>query len=439
MFRYLCATLVALFTAVPAQAQDTAPLSLDAAARLAQTAQPLLEAQTAAVNAARESAVAAGQLPDPVLSGGLSNLTLTGSDRFTLEKEGDTQVLVGIKQQFLGGNKRELRGARAAREADRLEAELEEQRRMIARETALAWLETWKALRAQELVQASIAQAQLQAQAAEIAFSANRASQAEVLTARVSLELLNDQLANLQQMEWHGRNQLRRWIGADAERPLEMTLPAWPAPDTEQLAAHLQNHPHVRALTAAAETAEAALELARADYKPDFSVMAGYGYRPAFADYASLTFEIGLPFFTANRQDRGVAAAASQLEQMRQMREDWLKQHRADIALNVADWRRLRERFARYDTAILPQAQQRLDSTLAAYGAGGSTLALVLDARRSLLDVRMQRLELELDAAMHQVKLAYFAGQDAQVSQQRQDVAPAATNHEAAAAAGDSR
>ena len=93
----------------------------------------------------------------------------------------------------------------------------------------------------------------------------------------------------------------------------------------------------MRAQTASVEAAQAALDLAREDYKPDFSVMAGYGYRPNFADYANLTFEIGLPFFTANRQDRGVASATASAEQMRQLREDWLKQHRAEISLNTAD------------------------------------------------------------------------------------------------------
>ena len=69
--------------------------------------------------------------------------------------------------------------------------------------------------------------------------------------------------------------------------------------------------------------------------------------------------------------------------------------------------------MARYDSAILPQAQQRLDSALATYGSGSSTLAAVLDARRSLLEIRLQKLELEFDSAKHQNNLAYFSHGDA--------------------------
>jgi outer membrane protein TolC len=418
MSRYLCAIFIALLVTPSVHAQESEPLSLATARTLALAHQPLLQAQSAAVVAARQSAIASGQLPDPVLSGGLTDLTITGSDRYTLRNESDTQFQAGIKQQFFGGDKRKLRSQRANYVADGLDAELEESRRMIAREAGMGWIDVWKALRAQSVVEASIAQAKLQEQTVMIAYTNNRASQAEVLTARVAVELLNDQLASFQQMEWHARNQLRRWIGDAAERPLQMNLPDWPTPNLDQMLTHLANHPHVQIQSAAVEVAKTSLDLAQANYSPDYSVMAGYGYRPGFADYASITFEIDLPFFTANRQDRGVAAASSQLNEADQKREDWLKQHRAEITLNVSDWNRLQERFIRYDTAILPQAQNRMEAALAAYSAGQGSLTAVLDARRSLLDIRMQRLDLEADSARHQISLAYF-------------------NHEASAPAGD--
>lgn len=416
MSRFLCATCLALILIRPAHAQESEPLSLAAVRTLALMHQPLLKAQGSAVAAARQSAIVAGQLPDPVLSGGLTDLTVTGADRYTLRNESDTQFQVGIKQQFPGGDKRKLRGLRAGHIAEGLDAELEESRRMVARESSIDWVDVWRALRAQTVIQESINQAKLQEQTALIAYTNNRASQAEVLAARVAVELLNDQLSGFQQMEWHARNQIRRWIGDAAERPLQMTLPDWPAPNLEQLLTHLAGHPHVRIQSAAVEAAKTSLDLAQADYSPDWSLMAGYGYRPAYADYASIGFEIGLPFFTANRQDRGVAAASSQLEEANEKREDWLKQHRAEISLNVSDWSRLQERLTRYDTVILPQAQSRLDAALAAYSAGQGSLMSVLDARRSLLDIRMQRLDLEADSARHQINLSYFNHDDSAVS-----------------------
>lgn len=410
MFRWIGASLLALMS-VFAHADDTrgVALALDEAQALALERQPLLDAQRQAIQAQRESAVAAAQLPDPTLSGGITDLTLTGGDRFTLRRESDTQLMVGIRQSFPGGDKRALRGARGTAEADRLFAELAEQTRMVRRETGLMWLEVWKAQRAQSQVRESINQAKLQVEAVRIAFTASRATQAEVLAAQVSLELLNDQLANLEQMEWHARNQLRRWIGAEAERLLCPDLPTWPAPDAVRLTQGLEHHPHIAAQSQAVTVAAAELKLAHADYRPDWSVQLGYGHRPEFPDYAALTFEVGLPLFTANRQDRGVEAGRAGVERAEQLKQDALRQHRAEIALNVEDWTRLQQRLARYDGDILPRAQQRLASAQAAYGAGAGTLAMALEARRSLLDIELQKLDLEFDAAKHQVTLEYFA------------------------------
>ena len=399
-------------TAVHAE-PDPAPLTLAEAQRLALAQQPLIEAQRLALRAARENAVAAAQLPDPALTGGVTDLPAAGPDRFTT-REPDTQLMIGVKQVFPGGRERELRGERGAAEADRMAAELDEQRRMAQRETAVAWIGAWRALRAQRILNQAATEAQRQRDAADIAYRAGRAPQSELLASRVAVELLADQLDGLAQDEWHARNELRRWIGDAAERPLPAELPEWPAPDEAVLATRLETHPHVAVQQAAVAVARADVGLAQADYVPDWSVELGYGYRPEFDDFASVKFEIGLPLFTAQRQDRLVAARTAELERAGDLRDDWLRQHRAEIRLNAADWHRLQARFARYDNAIRPQAQQRLDAALAAYGAGSGALAAVIEARRSLLDIHMQRLELQADAARHQAQLQYFAPTEAQ-------------------------
>lgn len=388
---------------------DAAPLSLLAAAALAVANQPLLDAQRHAVTAARESAVAASRLPDPMLVGGVSDFLVEGPGRYTLAGDSDTQAMLGIKQTFPGGGERRWLGRRGDAQAAQVQAELDEQVRMVRREASLAWLEIWKAVRAQQLLAASIAEAETQQHATDIAYRAGRAGQADVLASRVSVELLQDQLAGMAQDEWHARNTLRRWIGLDADRPLELALPPATAPDEAALVQALEHHPHLAVQAAAVSVAQAEVGLARAEYAPDWSVELAYGYRPDLEDMATLQVEVGLPVFRAQRQDRRVASRSAELARAESLRADWLKQHRAEITLNVADWNRLQQRFARYDAVILRSAQQRLDAALAAYGAGRGMLLAVIDARRSLLEIRMQRLELELDAARHEAQLQYFA------------------------------
>src|SRR5436190_21087881 len=63
---------------------DENPLTLASAQRMAVQRSRQLASQDAAVAAAREMAVAAGQLPDPVLKAGIDNLPVSGADRFNL-------------------------------------------------------------------------------------------------------------------------------------------------------------------------------------------------------------------------------------------------------------------------------------------------------------------------------------------------------------------
>jgi outer membrane protein, heavy metal efflux system len=405
--RHLAALALAL-AAGAAAAEADAPLTQAAAADLAVANQPLLDAQRHAVTAARESAVAAARLPDPTLVGGVSDLMLEGPQRYTLEGEGDTQTMLGIRQSFPGGGERRWLGRRGDALAGQMAAELRDQTRMVRREASLAWLEVWMAVRAQQLLIEAIAEAERQREATDIAYRAGRAGQADVLASRVSAELLADQLAGSVQDEWHARNTLRRWIGADAERPLTAQRVPAPPPDEAALLALLDSHPHLAAQAAAVGVAQAEIEIARAGYAPDWSVEVAYGWRPDLHDMATLQFEVDLPLFTRNRQDRTVASRDAELARAESLRADWLRQHRAEIALNLADWTRLQQRFARYDEFILPAARQRLDAALAAYGAGSGMLLAVIEARRSLLEIRMQHLELELDAARHETQLQYF-------------------------------
>src|SRR5688572_26880356 len=62
------------------------PLTLAEAQRRAAQQSRSLVAQDAAVSASREMAVAAGQLPDPVLRMGIDNLPIDGPDQFSVAR-----------------------------------------------------------------------------------------------------------------------------------------------------------------------------------------------------------------------------------------------------------------------------------------------------------------------------------------------------------------
>ena len=99
------ACFIALLFAQQATAQLAAPLTLAEAEDLALRQEPGLSEFQAKADALDEQAVAAGQLPDPVLRVGLANFPIE-SGGFTTE--GMTQGQLGIRQAFPPGKTRAL-------------------------------------------------------------------------------------------------------------------------------------------------------------------------------------------------------------------------------------------------------------------------------------------------------------------------------------------
>ena len=85
--------------ALAGSAVDAQPvLTFDQALRLAQDRSRQLVAQDHAAAAAREMAVAAAQLPDPMLTAGINNLPINGADKFSLTSDFMTMRSVGVVQ-----------------------------------------------------------------------------------------------------------------------------------------------------------------------------------------------------------------------------------------------------------------------------------------------------------------------------------------------------
>lgn len=119
---------------------DLVALDLNEAADLAVTGQPLLKGLDAQAHAARESAVAARQLPDPQLVAGIQDVPINTGDAYSFTRDSDTQIQVGVMQEFPRAEKRRLRGELVDREAERLDAEHHLAQRTIRRDASLAWL-----------------------------------------------------------------------------------------------------------------------------------------------------------------------------------------------------------------------------------------------------------------------------------------------------------
>jgi outer membrane protein TolC len=392
-----------------------APLSLAEAQRLALARSRQLVAQDAGAAASQDLAVAARQLPDPVLKLGVDNLPVTGTERYSLSSDFMTMRRVGLMQELTRSDKRRLRAERFEREADKALAEKDRLSAAIERDTALAWLDRYYTDAMLAAIAEQRAQAALAIEAAEGAYRGGRGSQADVLSARVALGLIDDRASELDRKRQDAAVRLERWIGAAAQLPLfgkpdiDMLRFDLAALDTASLGAHLAHHPEIAVLGKQEQIAQAEAGLAKANEKPDWTVEVNYQRRGSgFSDMVSVGVSVPLQWDRRNRQDRELAAKLAAVEQARDERDEMLRQHLGETRVLINAWRNDLERRERYERELIPLAMQRGAAALAAYRGGKAGIGEVLAARRDEIDLRLQALQLEAAAAQRWAYLNFL-------------------------------
>lgn len=386
-----------------------ANLGMADAARLALENQPQLLAQQAGIDALRENAVAVGELPDPRLRVGIANLPV---DSFSFPEEPMTQAVLGFSQAIPGGDKRRLAADRQAREAGQGEAGLAALRQRLVRDARLAWLDAWWPGTALDFVGRIEQTYAAQVEWSEVAYKTGKLPQEETLALRGMLEATRDRATELARQQARARAVLARWVGEPAAaQPLAALLPDEPPPPAQaDLAARLDGHPELAVAAAGVQVARADADLAREAYKSDWNVDVSYGLRGADrSDFLSVMVGVDLPLFTTNRQDRRLAARLAGVARAEQMAADRRLALKAELAAAFADWQAATARLARYDRDILPLAERRAESALIAYGTDRASYGRVLEARRAVLEARLQRLAQHVAQVRAAVQLRYFS------------------------------
>ena len=389
-------------------------LSLEEAQRRAVDRSRQLAAQDASVRSSREMAVAAGQLPDPVLKAGIDNLPINGDDRFSLTRDFMTMRRIGIMQELTRSEKRELRAQRFEREAEKSVAEKAAATASIERGTALAWLERYYAEAMLKVVVEQIEQVKGEIAAAEAVYRGGRGSQADVIGAHSTLAALEDKASELRRRVLVGKTNLARWIGGGADAPLAARPPIDSVRLNEAtLDQDLAHHPDIAVLVKQEEIATAEAKIAQSSRSPDWTVEVAYQQRgPMFSNMVSVGVSVPLPWDRANRQDREVASKLAMAERMRDEREEMIRAHAAELRGMLAEWRNGRERLARYEKDLLPLAAERSKAALAGYQGGKTGITDLLLARRNETDMRMQAVQLEMDTARLWAQLNFLIPAD---------------------------
>ncbi|MEO7936454.1 MAG: TolC family protein [Dokdonella sp.] len=405
---------VSLFAfASAARAAEMPALSLDEALDLAVAQAPMIAARDAGLTAASEEVARAASLPDPMLSFGVQNLPIAGADAFSLNDDRMTMRRIGVTQSLPSRAKREARRDAALALESQADASKVASVLEVKRVAAAAWIALWAAGRERALLDELREQNQLAVATAKARLSGGDGLASDALAARaVELELdnrIDDADARVEE----ARVGLSRWIHDLANREVASPPDFSVLPQTQsELLDHLDQQAPLLVWDARENAADAALSMANAEKRPDWSIGAGFAKRGADAsNVVWLEVGIGLPVFTANRQDRGINARRSDLQAIRAEREEARRAQSESVQRLFAQWSSQGRKAARFSESILPLSHDRSATALAAF-SGGASLDSWLNAQRDEINARIDYARLLGEWGRSWAELAFLVAQE---------------------------
>jgi len=325
-------------------------------------------------------------------------------------------LMVGVRQTFPAWGALDARGRAAAEEAGSARDVSRARRQEVAAQVRRTFATYYKA--DQEL-RLHLEHAGLTSRVLELAKLNQRTghgSLQDVLRLEVELTRLHTDVARIEREH----RSSRALLNALMDRPLD--APLGPPEDLSVIAkgevASLEknldaNRPEVDAATRAVRRSEAILdETRRSAQFPNVMVGLDYWYLPTFADFHhayGAMVAINLPWLSKRRREEQRSA-----EQSVQAEKDALESTRNAVRYELRDaasrLESARQSFTIIDQDLLAQAKRSLDATQAAYAAGGSDTIALLDALRSYLQVRIERVRALAELASSQADLERAAG-----------------------------
>jgi outer membrane protein TolC len=385
--------------------QAEPPLSL---ARLVQEAterNPEVLAARRLVEAKRARIPQAGAWADPTISLSYGGNALPPFTVMRADPSSNRQVMA--EQMIPYPGKTHLRTEIAARDADAETLAYEAVGRRVAAEVKQAYFDL-------AFVDRSLAVLQKDRQAlegfekvTEIRYSVGKAAQQDVLRAQLEVTKLSQRATLLTQQRRTLEAQLNSLRNVPIDAPVGAPAAVRPSAfaytqDQLQEAAR-SNYPVLKQRRTMVEQGRLAVDLARKEERPDFSVGYTYMQRDALPDMYGITLTTSLPIFRRRKQNMAIAEAAANLESARQMQANELTVLRYTVQQDFLEIQATEQLLKIYAQGISPQSSLTLESSITSYETSSVDFLSVLSNFQAVIEAE---LDYHMQVTNHEKALA---------------------------------
>lgn len=372
------------FNSSAAQTTQLSELLRDADAR-----NPSLQVSFEKIAVAESKIDQVTSLPDPILSISLLNYS---TDTFKTNQTPMTGNVIRLAQKFPFPGKLDTKGKIAAQKSRWFTSAYQDARLQIRQQVKDAWYQLLFQRQAIELTNRNLKILGDFVRLTEIRYEVGKGLQQNVLKAHLQLSKQLEMLLDLQQKEVATQATLNSLAGRNTDEvltidaTLEAATTTFNLRDLQQLAE--QNRPMFTSFAALIEQYTAQRKLARLDYKPDFTLWAGYRWRDdslgdGGTDFISTGVSFNLPVRKA-RRSAAVTEADSALRLAHQKRNDFRNKTYLMIHQSLSRFEQASKLVELYRGGIIPQATQTFQATMSAYQVNKVDFLSLLDAAMSL-------------------------------------------------------
>lgn len=373
-----------------------------------------LSANDHQVNALKNRADSAMQLPDPQLKFGIENLPLGGNNASRLTREGMTMQKIGVMQDYVSSTKRERKADAITAEARQAAANTDVIRARLQRETAQAWLALAVAQKTLRSVQTLMSETSRQIGVQKAGVSSASASPGSVLDVQLALNAMKNEQDNARRDVQIAQARLLQLTGK-AVRDISGPLPRierLPA-DEAALMAGVKLHPEVIQAAREADLAKAKSDQSEVAAIPDVGVEVYYARRgDDYDDMVGVMFTVDMPVFQGKRQDKDHAADISRTYEANDRLTLLMREHQAQQYQLISQYHAAKAIYDRQQSEVLPLLRKKVSLVNAQYRSGSSALTELLAARRDLLSGEIASNNAEKALADAWAAIRYLIPQD---------------------------
>ena len=299
-----------------------------------------------------------------------------------------------IQQTLPFPGKRAARGQAAQRSADMAGQAVRTVERQVAREVKTAYFALYFALRDVEINSRTQDFLQDLIAIATKRYEVGEGKQADILRAQTELSLLATENMRLTGTARVAKANLNTVLGRPAGQPfgvipsIERPIPELPLAQLDSLA--FSNRPELREMESRIRMGEAELAVAGKEKLPDFMLRFQYKEMKTEGDYWSSMVGVTLPqaFWSLNGYESRIRESRINNSRARADYENERNQTLLEVHTAFETFQANRNVLNSYRSTLIPQAEQTLESTLAAYRAGTADFQALIDAERMLLQIQ---------------------------------------------------